>query len=262
MKLTVTSATAISVGLFFMIKELNRLAISTPLQNLGLGTSSIFLPKFTWELSPIVNICIILVLEYLLGWNYKLIPIIYCGMIFIPAIQRVKLPYSTTYQVILMLSLWTQKWIPFTISFLILYAYDYYEDDHVLASYDKRFDNNLLQTLILNFVPFFYFVVFKQKYHWFQVVFLLAILVFFLLNRTWHLVDIFDPSYSPFEPYVSDYHLEVYSYSPFLAYDGSGVPPLITEELLHDAEFRAGHDVDFADDESADGHGIFEETLN
>ena len=118
MKLTVTLVTAISVVLYFMIKELNELAISTPLQNLG--DSSIFLPKFTWELSPYVNICIILVLEYLLGWNYKLIPIIYCGMILIPAIQRVKLPYSTTYQVILTLSLWTQKWIPFTISFLIL----------------------------------------------------------------------------------------------------------------------------------------------
>ena len=256
MKLTVTSATAISVGLFFMIKELNRLAISTPLQNLGLGTSSIFLPKFTWELSPIVNICIILVLEYLLGWNYKLIPIIYCGMIFIPAIQRVKLPYSTTYQVILMLSLWTQKWIPFTISFLILYAYDYYQADHVLASYDKRLDNNLFQTLVLNFVPFFYFVVFQQKYHWFQVVFLLAILLFWLMNRTWHMVDIFDPGYSPFEPYVSAYHLQVYSYSPFIAYDGSGVPPLITEEMV------PGQDVDLADDESADGHGLFEETLN
>jgi len=254
MKLTVTLVTAISVVLYFMIKELNELAISTPLQNLG--DSSIFLPKFTWELSPYVNICIILVLEYLLGWNYKLIPIIYCGMILIPAIQRVKLPYSTTYQVILTLSLWTQKWIPFTISFLILYAYDYFQADHVLATYDKRLDNNLLQTLILNFVPFFFFVAFKQKYHWVQVVFILAILVLWLMNRSWHLADIFDPSYSPFEPEEDYYHLQIYSYSPFISYDGSGMPPLITEEMV------PGQDVDLADDESADGHGLFEETLN
>ena len=34
----------------------------------------------------------------------------------------------------------------------------YFQADHVLASYDKRLDNNLLQTLVLSFVPFFYFI--------------------------------------------------------------------------------------------------------
>ena len=131
------------------------------------------IPNFEWETNRGLNIGIILLCEYLLGWNWKYIPLIYGPAILIPLWTNKALPFSYTHQIILFLSLYTQKWIPALISGTMLYLVNYYHGDYSLSRAIDRVQKELLNTLIFS-GPL---LIFLKKTHSYLLIFLVLVAI-------------------------------------------------------------------------------------
>ena len=262
MKLTLQIVTALTFCLYFVVRKLNDAAIDDFTQENLEGSK--YLPQFDFELSPYLNIGIILLCEYLLGWNNMYIPLIYGGAILIPLMNDKSVPFSMTYQMILTLSLWTQKWIPFFISFFMIYGYDYYqEEQHEDERYQIRLNNNIFQSIVMNLVPFFYFVLWKQKYTWVQSAIFAMFLLWFVYRYFTFEQAADDDDRPPYQPLPEELPLPTFHH-PILGevadlevgeipLPGTGYGGFLGEE--------AGISTS-DDEEEEDGHVPFEGILN